>query len=377
MDSVEAPRPHHRRNKSATILKSIITSTSKNHKRTPSDGTTLKALKSSENTPLTTASTYDRLTSPVIPFLPADHPHNRQRVLGEICLPNTNASPDKQTKDSRPKGLHKKTLSSVSLRSMGKAQDVGSPEKSPKKSRRGDAKDTEGKPKRPKSSTNLAALFSKGKSKDKEEAYAPPPEDKENTTPPKSCVSPPMHTPIWAQFSSNAFQESTTTTSVPLNDRSFNEEIALYTPSHYSPGKQRNFHDMQRPTLEKRSGSRSRPQSQHIPHSLSSNSFIESLSRKLSNEKPLPQVRDDIMTPNGNVQEKRRSWVQKTMSRTNSTDDYKVVSEKPKDSINVPKKDSRVKAAVAAFNGKAKEAEMDSKLDAKKVDAAFEAVLVS
>src|ERR1700760_4999501 len=62
-----------------------------------------------------------------------------------------------------------------------------------------------------------------------------PTKGKENTTPPQTAntnVSP-MQTPIWAQFASDKGQHPSTsgsTTKIPLNDRSIEREINLYTP---------------------------------------------------------------------------------------------------------------------------------------------------
>ncbi|KAF2261592.1 hypothetical protein CC78DRAFT_499866, partial [Lojkania enalia] len=225
-------------------------------------------------------------------------------------------------------------------------------------------------PKTTKSSNNLSAIFSKVKSPKQDKST---PKDKENTTPPGSSQAPePMHTPIWAQFSTQPFEEVTTTSKVPLNDRqstehrrSIQEEIALYTPTEYSPSKQRNFFDFGQPSLQKRPAVKERPKSTMLPASTSATSFFETLTRKKSNERlPLSDTKGNEAKSKAGAQSKgiaTRAMLRRTANAT--------------------KKQNRVMAAVAALNGKAKESESGTtqpvRLDSKVVNAEFEAVLES
>ncbi|OCL02728.1 hypothetical protein AOQ84DRAFT_443169 [Glonium stellatum] len=375
-----ADRPGHRRNMSSSVLKSIMVS--KNHKRTPSDGTPL--YKDSEN-----ISPYGRKqATAVIPMLPPDHPHNQHRVLGQIHNPPSNpSSPRKSrdTKEGKPKGLHKKTLSSVSLRSLGKDKEKEKEkekekDKQSKESSRFQAeKDTIGRPKKTKSSTNLAAVFQKSKAS-KEGKDQSKVRDKENTTPPSSAVAE-IHTPIWAQFSSQPFQEIRTTSTIPLNDRrGIEQEIALYTPTEYSPSKQRNFFDYGQPSLQKRvpSKEKERPRSMYLPTSTSTSSFIDTLSRKISNERvPLSVTRGNEARVKD--EHNTKGVLTRSVLRRTSSESQKSKDEPPSRGLTIAKKGARVMAAVAAFNGKAREAEAETqvKLDPKVVNAEFEAVLES
>ncbi|KAF2659963.1 hypothetical protein K491DRAFT_590087 [Lophiostoma macrostomum CBS 122681] len=379
-------RRGHARNKSASMLKSIIVP--KNHKRAPSDGTPLNKEQpdSRPHNPATNAGPMPMQ----MPLLPPDHPHSQLRSAARSHhIPTNPPSPRKplpqDPKASPSKGLHKKTLSSVSLRSLGKdkekekAKEDSSERRARDKSRTGEDSSM-AKPKKTKSSTNLGAVF--GKSKQPKESKVALTKDKENTTPPSSAnASGPVHTPIWAQFSSQALQEITTTSKVPLNDRrSIEEEIRLYTPQDYSPSKQRNFFDYGQPSLQKRPVVKERPKSYILPHSNSGTSFIETLTRKRSNERaPLSDTKGNEGRPKDNASAQGVST--RGMLRRSSSDSAKRKEEPVKHAASPVKKPNRVMAAVAAFNGKAKEGQVTAtptaKLDPQTVEAEFEDVLES
>lgn len=243
------------------------------HKRNPSAGTTLP---SSYATDVVTSPIYEPQS-----FLPQGHPH--ARALGEIqqnqqsqppLSPNKLRDGQRSTTDERPKFLHKKTLSSISLKSLaGKDADKATKPKEPKEPKAG-------KPKKPKSSTNLATFLSRPKSSrslhKEAEAEARAQKDKENQNPtsPSSAdaVRPP---PIYAQFSSEYFARQ------PLGGKFIEDEIDLYTPENYSPGKQRNFYrgPGQQPTLVNRDDGPQRPKMPYLPSSFS----VQDISRKVSN----------------------------------------------------------------------------------------------
>ncbi|KKY26797.1 putative gtpase binding protein rid1 [Diplodia seriata] len=350
-------RPSHRRNRSATTIKSILTGL--NHKRSPSDGTAL-AVPDPKDARRPRSSQAAMASMPV---LPPDHPH-AQRVLGEIHnQPSSPASPrkSKDGRDGKMRGLHKKTLSTVSLRSLAKEKEKS------KEGTKDEQKDylrprSEDKMKKPKSSTSLSAVFSKAKSTKKSNAN--PSRDKENTTPPHSATSP-THTPIWAEFSTRSpsedYHEITTTTTVPLAaQRDIEHEIALYTPADYTPTKQRNFYDVDKPSLQQRhpSGgstrSKSRPNSWYLPKSASAHSFVETLSRKSEEKKQTLGGKAQTFVDNWKArgESRRPSAEESTLRRANS--------QKHK-----------------AINGRSTQPEPETPLDQEQIDAEFEAVLDS
>jgi hypothetical protein len=358
---------------------------SKGHKRSPSDGTPLTAAKGDAHPYVPSA-----FAGAGAPLLPPDHPHSQLRAATRtqnipIQQPSSSRK-SQETKGSPTKGLHKKTLSSVSLRSMGRDKDREKDSRTREPSRtRGE--DMARSPKKTKSSTNLAGLFGKSKQpkegKEAKQAQTPA-KDKENSTPPSSSNAfEAPQTPIWAQFSSQPLQEITTTSKVPLNDRrrSVEEEIALYTPAEYSPSKQRNFFDYGQPALQKKSPVKERPKSVFQPTTTSSSSLLETLTRKKSGDRvPLGDTR-------GNEGRIKESASSKSITgggflgRTSSETGRESRSSSPK-KADASKKPNRVMAAVAAFNGKSKHtggtpATSPTKLDPQVVDAEFEAVLVS
>ncbi|OJD40504.1 gtpase binding protein rid1 [Diplodia corticola] len=375
-------RPSHRRNRSATTIKSILTGL--NHKRSPSDGTAL-AVPDPKDARRPRSSQAAMASMPV---LPPDHPH-AQRVLGEIHnQPGGPASPrkSKDGRDGRMRGLHKKTLSTVSLRSLAKEREKS------KDGAKDEQKDylrprSEDKMKKPKSSTSLSAVFSKAKSQKKGNANAS--RDKENTTPPHSATEP-SHTPIWAEFSSQRpsedYHEITTTTTIPLAvQRDIEHEIALYTPADYTPTKQRNFYDVDKPTLQQRhpSGgstrSKSRPNSWYLPKSASAHSFVETLSRKSEEKKQTLGGKAQTFVDNWKArgESRRPSAEESTLRRTNSQKHKGEDEKRQVESALASKRGSKVMAAVAAINGRSTQPEPETPLDQEQIDAEFEAVLDS
>ncbi|KAK7519005.1 GTPase binding protein Rid1 [Phyllosticta citriasiana] len=363
-------RPSHKRHKSTTALKSILTG--RHYKRSPSDGAALSAAmpKSKENARPRPHSSHPPSTA--MPLLPPDHPHSQNRVLGEIPHRASNQAPprkshdDRESKEGKRRSLHK-TISSVSLRSLGKGSEKTKDESKEDKRSRNDSR-----PKKPKSSTNLAAVFSKAKSPREKK---PVPIDKENTVPVVSSAN----TPIWAEFVAKPNGNT-------HGERSLADEIALYTPTLYSPSKQHNFNGFDQPTLNcernERKPSRvgSRPSSWHLPRSVSSNSFIETISRKFSDERKAAM--------GGKTQTIVETWKERMELSSRSSQEsasHRKSSEKPKASEDkkqmenalATKRGSRVMAAVAAINGRAKETPAEPPLDEEKIDVEFEAVLDS
>lgn len=349
------------------------------HQRTKSTGI-LKGLVSKGHSRAETA-VYD--ASPAALMLPPDHPHSQLRTANRTQPIPTNAptSPRKpQESKEQPArgGMHKKSMSSVSLRSLGIDKERPSRE-----SGRTWGEDSTS-PKKIKSSANLVSLFRKNK---QPEAPRVPVRDKENTTPPStSNTTEPLHTPIWAQFSSQPLQDVSATSKVPLNDqrRSGDEDIAIYSPQDYSPSKQRNFFEHSQPSLQNKSPPKPRPKSVFLPTSGSTASLLDTFKARKSTSVERPPLADT----KGNEGRAKESFATKTtnprgfLSRASS--DYGQTSNAPKAVPDSPKKQSRVMAAVAAFNGKSKANTRSAtsptspvKLDPKVVDVEFESVLVS
>jgi hypothetical protein len=372
----------HRRNKSASVLKQIIPS--RGHKKTPSDGAVLiPDAKHDKGTP-----TLHAPSQVTMPLLPADHPHakaspyvspnyqdtRQQRVLSEISTPNETTQPTNHARDgkpNRPKELHRRNLSTISLRSLGKEKEKGEGSNSSKES------DTKKKTKKEKSSSNLAAMFGKSKSSKSGREAITKTKDKENTTPPHTAQNPTEHTPIWSQLrTADLYEERTTTKSIPLNDhQSIKDEIALYTPQNYSPSKQRNFYGLDQPKLQqKRPTLEQRPRSDFLPASGSAVSLIENITRKMSGERERPE--NSKMPPNKSHLREPISLGRNLLRRTSS--ERRTVSEvKPKPAPAVNTRGRRVMAVVAAINGKSKPEPTTVELDPEQIAAEFEAVLDS
>ena len=236
-----------------------------------------------------------------------------------------------------------------------------------------------------KSSTNISAILSRPRSSKivkAEDTHRQ--KDKENQTPPSSAgMGPP---PIWAQFASQGFEEPAHTTKVPLNDQfTVEEEVALYTPRDYSPSKQRNFPDYQQPTLSRKGGSKPRPKSESIAPCPTPASFAEVVSGLQKSGRNKSQV--DI----SNRQQQTRQVINANRLDQSSSieiqpraENLKVSNDSAGSGLPMQKSGSRVMAAVAAFNGKAKELPKDPpkdteivQLDPKAIEKAFESLLVS
>ena len=316
-------------------------------------------------------------------FLPPDHPHNGQQSREPTRNQESARSPQKPIEvyedESKSLRLHKRTKSSVSLKSLMSNEKVKT-----RKSSSPEKKDGR-KPKKTKSSTGLSALFSKSKSStDLTLDGAPATKDKENTTPPPTGNAAPP--PIWAQFASRPF-EGYTSTKVPLNDaRDIAEEIALYTPAEYSPSKGRNFMDYQAPTLA-RVETKPRPKSGLLPSSASKTTFTDTIAglRKRGYDKISSQPLSAQERARSSVEYPQSSSEKNAPSQRTGTEPQRRSEDVGVDSVAV-KRGSRVMAAVAAFNGKSQISDVpkdivnktqEPPLDPKAIETAFESLLVS
>lgn len=278
-------------------------------------------------------------------------------------------------------GMHKKTKSSVSLKSLIGGDKV--------KSSRPSTQDSEDgvKLKRPKSSTALSALIAGTKSPKKSQSdHKSPTKEKENLTPPQIVgIAAP---PIWAQFASQQPQNLHTGARAPLNGRiDLERETALYMPQDYSPSKQRNFHEY-RPTLTRKPDLKPRPRSEFIDSSPTRSSVAETISGvrwQLGSNKTSPSQDKRIA-----VEERAKENCDPSSVGLPPTPrpllDTDRNSRQSIDAATAAAKvvrGSRVMAAVAAFNG-AQAKVCDSAttqsaveiLDVKAIEKEFESLLV-
>ncbi|KAL8717515.1 MAG: hypothetical protein Q9225_005247 [Loekoesia sp. 1 TL-2023] len=320
-------------------------------------------------------------TSVHSPMLPIDHPHAGRPLKDHNAnRENIRSSPRKPVSiyedDEKRPGMHKKSKSSVSLKSL-----IGNDKAKPPKPSTQQSEDRTVL-KRPKSSTGLSALLSRSKTpKESRPDHKSPVKDKENRTPPQTAdLHPP---PIWAQFATQQMQEPHVTMTVPLNDRiNIEREATLYTPREYSPSKQRNFHEY-RPTLARKTERKQRPRSEAID-STETNAYIaETLSRapkeikQGQGESPAKERHQEVYGQNS------RSIPAKDQARQNAGKESNGPS--IDDSSNAhtkAKRGFRVMAAVAALNGNPKGVSDTPSngppvqiLDVKAIESEFETLL--
>lgn len=364
-----AERQHKRT--TSSVLKSIMTS--RNHR--DQSTVVLPFEKNREN-----LNPNSPVALPKGSMLPPNHPHARQQLRDESGnRDNSKVSPAKPVavyEDGSPAfAFHKKSKSSVSLKSLIGADKVNTPRPSSSKK-----EDTES-PKKPKSSTNLSALLSRPKSsKDLRSEKSRPQKDKENITPPDTAdiVTP----PIWAQFAKQPTRDSTAARKVPLNDvHDVDNEMALYTPLEYSPSKQRNFHDYEKPTLSRRGEPKPRPRSAFIPSGISVASFTETISglRKQGHERGESRSSNQSEYRSSNAETGRKASSEDQRSSLRDVEKRKVSEDSSKSASTMAKRGSRVMAAVAAFNGKSKEQPREgvaTKVNVIAIENAFENLLV-
>lgn len=222
--------------------------TARRHKKTTSVGEFLRGRRNKEQDP----SKVD-----------ADSPSTRtaETPLGERHInspPQIRRTPLKN-EESRPT-MHKKTKSSISFKSMvkDKSSDSGSSASmSSVEERPG-----QHKPKKSKSSTNLATLL---KRKSKTNLRDALPKGQENISPPTSATGNAVKLPIWAQFATQPLEDEKGRLQYPTGrNRTVKEEIELYTPKEagqYRSSQHNSYNESpalverlpQRPYLEHRS----------------------------------------------------------------------------------------------------------------------------
>ena len=376
LDGVISDASPQKRTKSS-VLKSIIPG---NHKRKPSSKNNNAQPCNNDNDGKGSNMYFGNQS-----ILPPDHPHTRQHLRKDDGNRNTTIAPPRKSFDTRMETKSMVGEKQMVTRSASfKSSDVRENEKPLKKERQ---KSEENKMNKSKSSTSISTILSRPRSSKGvkvEDAHRQ--KDKENQTPPSSAgMGPP---PIWAQFATQGFEEPAHTTKIPLNDRfAIEDEVALYTPRDYSPSKQRNFPDSQQPTLSRRVESKARPKSECIAPCPTPSSFAEVVSGLQISGRNQSQV--DVSNRQQQTARvidgsRKLGLEQNTSEIQPSSENCKVSNDSAGSDVPIPKRGSRVMAAVAAFNGKAKELPKDppketdtTQFDPKAIEKAFESLLVS
>jgi len=280
-------------------------------------------------------------------------------ALGERHInspPQPKMIPLKDEAATRPT-MHKKTGSATSFRGFLLGREKSNDENVKPK----DDRAKEGKPKKTKSSTNLASLLKKRSKKDlKADSKS---EEIQSPSSPSKVTS-----PIWAQLATQPLESQEGTKQYPYaRTRAFQDDSTPLTPQSYSdqhgpgPGKVQSYFDIepelrmpQRPYLEKR-GSRS-------------SIFTEELNDQCASPRP---DSIDLGQP--------RPGCSRHQSTESTTSAKEVVSPRAESPV---KRQSRVFDAIAAFNMKSRKGRetvddrpVVNSMDAEEVDSAFENVL--
>ncbi|EER23560.1 hypothetical protein CPC735_049300 [Coccidioides posadasii C735 delta SOWgp] len=284
-------------------------------------------------------------------ILPTDHSHFQiNHPLGELSERTlnqgmANGSPSKQNHpdESSKIGLHKKTKSSVSLKSLLKDKDKMESEAKDPSAENGSKQK---KPKKTKSTTSLSGIFKRSQRGKKGNSCEK--EDKENVTMARGSND--MPPPPIPRSRAQSIQSQISNRYVS-SGRTVEEEMSLYTPRGYSPSSQRNFYDFQQPSLTKRPDSKWRPKSEYGSSSTSSvKDILQSIHRR---------------SPSAGS-------VKSNASRTHPLAE-RPPSENRKSSNG--NRGSRVMAAIAAFSAKDKNFDKPKPVDPKEIDSEFERLL--
>lgn len=299
-------------------------------------------------------------------LLPADHPHYRPQQHNQQLYPdreaNRNASnsraPLQDNSNPPGKALHKRSKSTLSLKSLLKDKNSKDKDQAQKEPVKHEPAPRRNKPKRTKSSTSLSSLFRKHQPRQKDDDSGS--RDKENFSPTdifddSASTAPSVYTAHLPPDNGSGSRY------VPENRRTVAEEMSLYTPQGYSPSKQRNFHDHHKPSLTR--ADKARRKSDSIPST--SAGVREMLA---TGRKPSP-----LGPHNSNLPERKIS------SSSNSQASTKSNEAPAKRRVSNGHRSSRVMAAIAAFNAKDQQAASSKQNDPKDtaIENAFEQLLVS
>lgn len=201
--------------------------------------------------------------------------------------------------------------------------------------------------------------------------------EKENTTPPSTALSAsiasPIATPIWEEFNKSSSRRPQGHThaqsKIPLNDRTIEQEINLYTPRDHSfskPKKERETNVA--PALVRRD----RPKSVLMERGKSAMSVFDSIVRPDKNES------DDLSSHAGNSALTTKSG--KVPLRTEGGAAIRTgnhTRSASRDLLTMAKRGTKVMGLVAAFNKSSGVMSAQPAIDPAEIEEAFEAVLVS
>lgn len=288
-----------------------------------------------------------------------------QNPLAEITANRDAGDGTRPPAKSEKGGLHKKTKSAVSLKSLKSYME--------RKDKSTDHlpvdESLEWKPKKAKSANSLSAMLKRSQRSHKDgssgDIYKK--EDRDS-----SDIADSLPSPIWMPYSAQSLQGQTASSRSPDNRRTLQDEASLYSPKDYNPAQQRNFYDFQQPALARPFGSKPRPKSDVLSGHRKVKEVLGIAPRSTSdNTYPDPQPE-----PASPSKPQRRSGIF-SRSRANSESEQKLEQQPPEKPESSSKKGSRVQAAISVFNAKEQEADLRRRLNAKDLESEFEKLLVS
>ncbi|KAF9883055.1 hypothetical protein FE257_004134 [Aspergillus nanangensis] len=272
--------------------------------------------------------------------------------LAEIA-PNRDG-PDSSASPPKKGGLHKKTKSAVSLKSLRNYME----RKDHKSDGSMEEERADLKPKKAKSANSLSAILKRSqrgrKAEDSKNSR-----DKENRSPTDLIDC--MPSPLWGSYAADPFNDQPASPYSHNRRRTLQEEVSLYTPRGYGPTQQRNFYDYHQPSLTNRTEAKTRPKSDLFSGNRKVKDFFGPL-QNISLERL--STTDQHDSTSSKVRGRPRG-----LSRPEQRPQPE---QKPEQS---PKRISRVQAAISAFNAKEKEAELKKQLNSKDLESEFEKLL--
>ncbi|OJJ49049.1 hypothetical protein ASPZODRAFT_129428 [Penicilliopsis zonata CBS 506.65] len=308
------------------------------------------------------------------------HGSQGQVPLGER-EPNRDAAESISSGQKSPsksmKGLHKKTKSAVSLKSLRSYME----RKEPKTS---DAvEDDDWRPKKAKSSNSLSAILKRSQ-RDRKADSAKDMRDKENRSPVDLCENmpptPSIPSPTWGNYPEPSLQVPPSRGLVQDKRRSVNEEMELYTPKGYNPSVQRNFYDYNQPSLTKRLGSKPRPKSDCLTGNRKVQEMVGPFQQRSPSDKG-PYTDTTPNVPSRMVDGVRKLSAAESCSDSDKKQDPAAMHNavKKQDACKKQdagkKKSSRVQAAISAFNAKDQEPTGPKATGAPDIESEFEKLL--
>lgn len=304
------------------------------------------------------------------------HPSSRANIFKSLVSSKSRPSSPERTFESNPLGERQ--------------SNVQSPPSSPSKSRQNTSKadrqiysppssnTRDSALKKSKSSTNISSIFTK-KNRSSKEINNTIQKDKENSTPPSSSHDA-VTAPIWAQLTTSPTSFNHPESNNSRHVDSIHDEIARYTPRDYSPSKQRNFNgDFDQPGLRPRLTGR--PQSTCYDESENTPGLLgrRASGRRTSSGGRFSEDNGRRMGRDQARELQDNKYLGERSNASRKASDGSTEQAPWKEKLTIAKRGGRVMAAVAAFQGKSKTepVKVESPLDPKDVDEAFEKVLVS